>query len=368
MKLWKISVIVSLSFIILAIFAVVIIAGARFFGTVAIIDIDGIIIRDDNGIFSNAISPDDVRDMVDRAKFSNAAIFRINSPGGSVVASKEIFEIIKNLEIPKICLMQDIATSGALWIAMACDYIIADSLTITGSIGASASYLEFSELLSKYGVEAVNLTSGKFKDIASPFRNITREEREILLRMLEDVELEFKNVISKERNLPIEIVDGFSDGRIFLGKTALNLGLLDELGNLDTAIKKAEEMSNEKLRRVYIKKRKALNPFQAFLSGILFKGGFWRLIPKQKDSPHIGGVLIQSICLDRSHKISNIGPVMLAVACRLLVQKAVSCVGCTSSWVRAMIVFSPSIKESLPKFLSWLSLISANSLSALKAS
>jgi protease-4 len=234
--------------------------------TVAVIDIKGIISRGDD-FFGAGINPDEFLEMAREANESEAVIIRINSPGGSVVASKEIFEAIKEIDKPKICLMLENAASGALWVSMACDYIIADSLTLTGSIGATSSYIEFSELLSKYGIEYVNLTSGKFKDMGIPFRNITSEERKMFEEILKEVVSEFKQVIANSRGLDIKKVEEIADGRIFLGKDALAFGLIDELGNFNTALKMAEKVRGKSLRPIFIERREKIDLLRYFLSG-----------------------------------------------------------------------------------------------------
>jgi protease-4 len=160
-----------------------------FGSTIAVIRIRGTISSSSSFLFETT-TPNEILSMLKRAEEDpgiRGVLFEIDSPGGSAVASREIAYGIKRMEKPTICWMGDVAASGAYWIASACDHIMADPLTLTGSIGATASYLEFSELFEKYGITYEQITSGERKDAGSPFRNITEEEREKLQYMIDEI-------------------------------------------------------------------------------------------------------------------------------------------------------------------------------------
>ncbi len=162
-------------------------------------------------------------------------IIEINSPGGYVVPTERIARKIKSIDKPTVCLVDDTAASGAYWIASACDYIIADNYSIVGSIGATASYLEFSDLMKKYGINYVRIVSGEEKDIGSSYRKPTKEEIEFMKNITLEIKKEFVSQVAENRNLSYDYVDNLSDGRFFLGKEAINYHLVDEIGDFDTA-------------------------------------------------------------------------------------------------------------------------------------
>lgn len=221
---------------------------------VALIDIQGTIAGASSPL-QTATTPDKVRSLTKRALSQNVAgiIYRINSPGGTVVTSKDVYRIISNCGVPTVCLMKDYAASGAYWSSLGCDKIIADPLTITGNIGAKSSYLEYSGLLKKLGIEHINLTSGKFKGMGSPLRNITDQEKEMLLANLEQIEEEFLATIHRQRGLSADELKQVSDGRILLGREAHDLNLIDYLGGRDKAkgiLKKLANVKQVKMERL----------------------------------------------------------------------------------------------------------------------
>jgi protease IV len=175
-----------------------------------------------------------------------AIILRINSPGGAVVPSHEIHKEIKRIRAESkkkvIVSMGTVAASGGYYIASASDRIVANPGTLTGSIGVIMELANVTGLLEKIGVESVVVKSGRHKDIASPFRRMEKEEREILQRVLDDVHLQFIEVVSEGRGLEMSQVRRLADGRIFTGRQAKELGLVDDLGGLQDTIRMAAEM------------------------------------------------------------------------------------------------------------------------------
>lgn len=240
---------------------------------VALIDVSGTITDSGGNLLTDGVSPDTIRSLTKKAEERNmdAIVYSINSPGGSVVASREIKRTIETSKVPTVCQYKDVVASGALWVSMGCDKIVSDSLTVTGSIGATSSYLEYSGLLEKLGIEYVNITSGRFKSTGSPYKNITEEEREFLEENLDEVKNTFLDKIRKSRDLEMGDLENVSDGRIFLGKEAKDIGLVDELGGVNT-VKNVlkEELDVEK---VNIRKITPSNNFN-ILSQIFARIGY----------------------------------------------------------------------------------------------
>ena len=191
-----------------------------------------------------------VRDIKDLAKDSSVrgVIFEIDSPGGTAVASQEVADAIKELNKPNYAVIRDVGASGAYWIATATDKIIASPISITGSIGVIASYLDFSNLFDKYGVTYERLVAGDKKDIGSPYKQLTPEERIILQKKLDIIHEFFVHEVATNRNLSVDYVRNLSTGEFFLGQEAKDLGLIDVLGNRDTAIELMKiELNNTNL-------------------------------------------------------------------------------------------------------------------------
>ncbi len=175
-------------------------------------------------------------------------IIRIDSPGGAVGPSQEIYrEIRKTIEKKKvIASLATIAASGGYYIAAAADGIIANPGTITGSIGVILGYTNFEALFEKIGLNPVVIKSGKYKDIGSPVRKMTEAERELLQEFSDNVHTQFIEDVAQGRKIPSTQVRGIADGRIFSGEQAKALGLIDRLGNFEDAIEWAGRMGGIK--------------------------------------------------------------------------------------------------------------------------
>ncbi len=156
-----------------------------------------------------------------------AVVLRVDSPGGGVAASQEIYDAILELKKTKkvVVSMGSIAASGGLLIACAADKIVANPGTITGSISAIMQFANFEELLKKVGVKSAVVKSGEYKDIGSPLRDMTPEEKVIVQDLVDDIYNQFVDVIVKERKLSREKVIEIADGRVFSGRKAKELGL-----------------------------------------------------------------------------------------------------------------------------------------------
>ena len=177
-----------------------------------------------------------------------AVVFVVDSPGGSVVASQDIYDAIKSVEKPKVIYIRQIAASGGYYISLAGDYIIANPNSITGSIGVISIVSNYKGLLEKLGINMTTITSGKHKDFLSPFKTTDEEEIAIMQSIINETFEEFKGLVIKERKgkpnpLRMSKIDEITDGRIMSGRQAYRYGLVDELGTKQDAIDKAKELA-----------------------------------------------------------------------------------------------------------------------------
>ncbi len=180
-----------------------------------------------------------------------ALIVRIDSPGGTVGDSQEIYSAIKRLKekgCKVIASFGNISASGGVYIGVASDKIVANPGTITGSIGVIIRGNNLSELLDKVGIKFETVKSGVFKDILSPDKPLSEEGRGVLQGLIDESYKQFTEAVAEGRNLPIEEVKKFSDGRIFTGTQARELGLIDEIGDEYVARKIASDMANVDLK------------------------------------------------------------------------------------------------------------------------
>lgn len=175
-------------------------------------------------------------------------VIRIDSPGGAVGPSQEIYrEIRKTIEAKSvIASLGSIAASGGYYIAAAADGIVANPGTITGSIGVILGYTNFEALFEKIGLSPVVIKSGEYKDIGSPVRKMTESERDLLQEFSDNVHTQFIEHVAQGRNLPSTQVREIADGRIFSGEKAKTIGLVDRLGNLEDAIEWAGRLGGIK--------------------------------------------------------------------------------------------------------------------------
>ena len=176
-----------------------------------------------------------------------AIVLRIDSPGGGVVPSQEIYDAVQRVRNKHnkavIASMGTVAASGGYYIAAATDRIIANPGTLTGSIGVIMETANVEGLLKKIGVEGIVVKSGKFKDVGSPLRKMTEEEQALLQSVMDDVHKQFIEAVAEGRALEPSTVQALADGRIFTGRQAKDAKLVDELGNLDDAIQLAAELA-----------------------------------------------------------------------------------------------------------------------------
>jgi protease IV len=207
---------------------------------IAIVEVKGVI-----------LDPQPVIERLIRFKKSEkvkAVVLRIDSPGGAVGPAQEIYgEILKLKKEKKVLAsMGSVAASGGYYIACAADKIVANPGTITGSIGVIVESLNVEELFRKIGLEAMVVKSGRHKDLGSPTRKMTEEEKKLLQEVLDNVHEQFIRAVAEGRNLPVDKVRPVADGRIFSGDQAAALGLVDSLGSLEDTIAMAAKMAGIK--------------------------------------------------------------------------------------------------------------------------
>lgn len=227
------------------------------FNRIAVLELDGII-QDVGGaspLLAQGYNHDVFINMLEQAGEDDSVegvIIRVNSPGGGVVESAEIHKKIKHiredLKKPVYVSMGSVAASGGYYISAPATKIYANPATMTGSLGVIMETMNYSKLADNIGIDFDTVKSGKYKDIGSGSRDMTKEERNILQSMVDNSYAEFVNVIATGRNMSEAEVKKVADGRVYDGTQAKEVGLVDELGDLDdtiAAIKK--DLGDEKL-------------------------------------------------------------------------------------------------------------------------
>ncbi|MCS7214733.1 MAG: signal peptide peptidase SppA [Thermodesulfovibrio sp.] len=209
-------------------------------GKIAIVYIKGIIVDSKSTI-------DEIK-QYRKDPSIKAIVLRVDSPGGAVVPSQEIYEEIKRTikHKPVVVSMGAIAASGGYYISSPATKIVANPGTLTGSIGVLIEIPNIKGLMDKIGIKSEVIKSGKYKDITSPFKHLQNEEREILQRLTNDIHEQFIRAVAEGRKVPFEEIKKIADGRVFTGAKAKELGLVDELGDLEHAIKVAAQIAKIK--------------------------------------------------------------------------------------------------------------------------
>ncbi|MGZ3440834.1 MAG: signal peptide peptidase SppA, partial [Polyangia bacterium] len=181
-------------------------------------------------------------------KSISAIVVRIDSPGGSVAPSQEIFHAIERARKDKkvVCSMGTVAASGGYYIAAACDKIVASAGTVTGSIGVISEMPHVHKLLELVRVDIDTIKSGAMKDVGSPFRPMTPEEKQFFQQFVDGVYDQFLSDVAKSRGLDKEKLRKIADGRILTGAQALDAKLVDQLGNLEDALELAVKLADTK--------------------------------------------------------------------------------------------------------------------------
>jgi protease-4 len=218
-------------------------------GKIAVISLSGTITTEDSSLFSDsAITPELVRDYLTRAeedKAVKAIVLRIESPGGEIEPCQEILWEIERVKEtkPLVVSMGSMAASGGYYISTKADKIVALPSTMTGSIGVISQVTNIEGLLEKLGIQIETFKGGKYKDMYWGFRELTPEEEEIMQEMVDEYYEQFIDVVAEGRGLSREEVRNLATGQLYSGTEAKELGLVDELGDVNTAINLALELA-----------------------------------------------------------------------------------------------------------------------------
>lgn len=228
----------------------------KFKDRIQVVKLSGMIIdKADSGLLSSSAGSagetlKDLRKAIKNDKVKGV-LLRVNSPGGTVPTSQEIYEAVKELKKKNkivVVSMGDMAASGGYYVSCAADKIVANPGTLTGSIGVIMNLMNFKALADKVGIEPEVIKSGLFKDIASPYHKMTREERQILTDLIMDSYDQFTQVVAEGRALPIEEVKRIADGRIYSGRQAKAIKLVDELGTYSDALALLQKLCKERFK------------------------------------------------------------------------------------------------------------------------
>ncbi|HKV39458.1 MAG TPA: signal peptide peptidase SppA [Blastocatellia bacterium] len=203
---------------------------------IAVVTIEGVI--SDGGSFST--SRQRIVDCLKEAerKRAQGVVLRINSPGGTVGACQEVYAAVSRLaeKTPVVASMGEIAASGGVYIAMAANSVVANPGTITGSIGVIIRANDFSALYDQFGIVPKVIKSGEHKDMLASYRAFSPEERSLLQGLIDDSHHQFVEAVAAARKKPAREIEEIADGRILTGRQAHQFGLVDVLGDLQTAI------------------------------------------------------------------------------------------------------------------------------------
>jgi protease IV len=211
---------------------------------VAIVRVEGTILSSDQISTADAVSARVIDDLEAAAADDavKAIVLRVNSPGGSVTGSAQIWEAIQALEKPIVASMAGTAASGGYYVSAPTDYIFARPDTLTGSLGVVLTLYDATDLIEEIGVRVIDITSGENKAMGSPWAELTPDQQAILESITQEAYDDFVYVIAEGRGMSDETVRQLADGRVYSGQQALDNGLVDELGDLAAAIRKAAEL------------------------------------------------------------------------------------------------------------------------------
>lgn len=227
-------------------------SNARARGDVAVINIGGVITTggSTSGLLGGVTSgSNDINSQIRQVAENpniKAVVLRLNSPGGTVAGTQEIAQEIDRLRKSGkkvVASMGDVAASGAYWIASRCDKVVANPGTMTGSIGVIMQTENLEGLYEKLGIEEYTFKSGKYKDMGSPTRQITEDEKAIMQEMVDEHYEHFVTAVAEGRSMDIENARELATGRVFTGSQAKDVGLVDEMGNFYDAIDLAAQLA-----------------------------------------------------------------------------------------------------------------------------
>jgi protease-4 len=201
-------------------------------------------------------------------KSIKAILLRINSPGGGVAASQEIYEEVKyTRDHGKIVVvsMGSIAASGGYYISCGSNLIVANPGTLTGSIGVIAEFVSVKDLADKLGIDVTNITSGELKDSGNPFKKMSDKDKEYFQEVVDNTFTQFLDVVSKERKINIDTLRKYANGRVFTGLQAKEIGLVDSIGTFEDAIRITAKMSGIEGEPRIIRERRSHSLFERLI-------------------------------------------------------------------------------------------------------
>lgn len=222
---------------------------------IALLPIRGMIVSEGVSTFSPTRTTSSIEivrllNEMKKNKRVKALILEINSPGGNPFPCKEIAEAVKGIGRPTVAWVRDTAASGGYWIASAADAVVADALSVIGSVGVASLRPDFSELLKKIGIDVNMITSGIEKRFGFPFMAPTEEEKRTTEEEIKVIQEVFLGEIRKNRNLSDEVIEQISSGRTYFGEEARKMGLVDELGGKEKALEIAAKKAGLKAYKV----------------------------------------------------------------------------------------------------------------------
>ena len=209
-------------------------------GTIAVIYAEGSILYDANGVTEGTITPDNILQKIEKAtqtKNLKGIVLRVNSGGGSALASEVIYQELSKLKIPVYVSMGDTASSGGYYISTAGKKVFANSATITGSIGVVSMLPKLYNAQDKYGVRSNSISKGRYSDINDSFAPLSEESRAKISQSMEETYKEFKSRVSKNRKIDENTLENYAQGKIWLGDEAKDIKLVDGIASLDEVIK-----------------------------------------------------------------------------------------------------------------------------------
>ena len=208
--------------------------------SIAVVNIDGVIVE--SGKFVKAL------DKFNKDANIKAIILRINSPGGSVAPSQEIYEKVNQLKLDKkkpiVTSVSNVAASGGYYIAIGSDLIVTNPGSIVGSIGVIMSYPITKNLLNNLGIDFNTYKSGEYKDSGSPYRYNTENDDKYFNEVIEDLHSQFTLEVSNQRNIPLTELKEYAQGQIFTGNQAMKIGLVDRIGTFEDALNISKNLAN----------------------------------------------------------------------------------------------------------------------------
>ncbi|NYZ76147.1 signal peptide peptidase SppA [Candidatus Micrarchaeota archaeon] len=259
----------------IALYAVYYLAAPR--ECVGVIKVDGEIstVSSSGGLFgSPTVGSDEIVRQINDAESRDdvkAVVLEVNSPGGSVVASKEIHDAVKEMKKPKVAYFREVAASGGYYISAPADYIVSEPDALTGSIGVVATFEDMSGLFNKIGLNYTIFKSGELKDIGTSTRPPTEKEKQIMQAIINEIFSEFKSVVEEGRRgkLNQQKFNEILDARVLTGRQAKEVGLVDQIGNKRTALVEAATLANMSFKKEpAVCDMGSANPFDGLLSGI----------------------------------------------------------------------------------------------------